>query len=299
MDRENILGHNIRALRNAYGETQEGLGAVLGVEKNTVSYYENGKREPSRDMLSEIAKHYMVSVEELTFCDLSGIGKVNIDKNTFWRNIEIVFPLVKTDTAMSNVHFAKAYFLHKEFFEELHKSSFDKIDNLDVCYDEYDEAYKDESIKAEVAANSLGLLYLFMMMMKLTPEIMKNKPAVMTQLAVKDKEARKVLENTDSSLEEDAKEFSALFDDPEFVEMITEMKTVLKKSHRWSSLADYYIALEYIYNNVSNGLGWDFNRRIGMEMLDAFASVGNTYAIRFTKLSIEAVTGSSQSVDDK
>ena len=61
---------------------------------------------------------------------------------------------------MSNVHFAKAYFLHKEFFEELHKSSFDKIDNLDVCYDEYDEAYKDESIKAEVAANSLGLLYL-------------------------------------------------------------------------------------------------------------------------------------------
>ena len=59
------LGANIRALRKAYGETQEELGVALSIEKNTVSYYENGKREPNKDMLTEIAKHFMVSVEEL------------------------------------------------------------------------------------------------------------------------------------------------------------------------------------------------------------------------------------------
>lgn len=57
------LGLNIRSLRKAYGETQEELGVALNVEKNTVSYYENGKREPNKDMIAEIAKHYDSGIE--------------------------------------------------------------------------------------------------------------------------------------------------------------------------------------------------------------------------------------------
>ena len=37
------LGNNIRCLRIAYGETQEDLGWAIGVEKNTISYYEKGR----------------------------------------------------------------------------------------------------------------------------------------------------------------------------------------------------------------------------------------------------------------
>ena len=37
MSQENQLGINIRSLRKAYGETQEQLGEVLNVEKNTIS----------------------------------------------------------------------------------------------------------------------------------------------------------------------------------------------------------------------------------------------------------------------
>ncbi len=33
------LGANIKSLRNAYGETQEELGAAIFVEKNTISSY--------------------------------------------------------------------------------------------------------------------------------------------------------------------------------------------------------------------------------------------------------------------
>lgn len=72
------LGNNIRCIRIAYGETQEQLGFIIGVEKTTISQYENGKREPSRDVLCAIAEHYVISVEELTQCDLSGIDKIKV-----------------------------------------------------------------------------------------------------------------------------------------------------------------------------------------------------------------------------
>ena len=54
------LGANIRSLRIAYGETQEQLGEAIYVEKNTVSYYENGKREPNKETLTAIANHFTI-----------------------------------------------------------------------------------------------------------------------------------------------------------------------------------------------------------------------------------------------
>lgn len=299
MDSKTRLGLNIRALRNTYGETQEELGAAINLEKNTVSSYENGKREPSREILSDIAKHYMFSVEELTSSDLTGIGKLNIDKNAFWRNIDIVFPLIKSDAAMKNEHFHKAYISHMELFDELHNVSLEKMDNVDVCYDEYLEAYDEEGAKVEAAGNFLGLWYLMTTMIRLTPEMLKRKPAVILKVAEEDKATREVLEESDSTFEDDSKEILESLDAPEIVEMLNEMKITLKRSRMWADLADYYLALDYVYHNVKNGLEWDFNRRIGMEMLDAFASVGNIYAKRFIKLGIDSVNGSSQNEDDK
>ncbi len=54
------LGANIRSLRRAYGETQEQLAAVLYTEKNTISNYERGDRQPPRKTIIDIANHYMI-----------------------------------------------------------------------------------------------------------------------------------------------------------------------------------------------------------------------------------------------
>ena len=75
MDYEKI-GNNIRSLRNYYGETQEELGALLYVEKNTISQYENAKRKPSRELLKSIASYYMVSEDMLINDDLSKLNKL-------------------------------------------------------------------------------------------------------------------------------------------------------------------------------------------------------------------------------
>jgi len=294
------LGANIRSLRIAYGETQEQLGEAIFVEKNTVSYYETGKREPNKETLTAIAKHYMVSVEELLNEDLTDLKKITVDKDAFWKNIEIVLPLVSSKKALENPDFRKAYDAHKVLYDELHKVSLDGIDRIDICIDGYMKAVEVDEIEAEAAANFIALWYLLLVMMKTAPLVIRNKPAALRQVALKDKSARQVLEDEDSSFEADAKELLKEIDDDEMEEMLSEMLIAIKHSEDWSELADYYLALRYVWNLVDNGLDWGFNQRIGAEMMSAFITVNNIYAARFLKYSFDSMFGtSSQSVDDK
>ena len=292
------LGANIRSLRKAYGETQERLGAALNVEKNTISYYENGNREPNKDMLAALAKHFMVSVEELMYCDLSGIGIITVDNNAFWENIDIVLPIVLSEEAIENLYFKRAYRLHRIFYDELRKINMDGIEHIDVCLDEYLEAYEDEKIKPEAAANLLAIWNLMLMMSKTVPLVMKNRPAALMQLATKDQRVRQMIDNLDSNFEKDAQKITITLNNPEMTEFMDGLKTTIKHS-KYSDLADYYIALQYIWNIVDNETGWDFNRRVGVEMLNSFVSVGNIYAARFLKYSMDSMGLSSQTVDDR
>lgn len=293
------LGANIRNLRMGYGETQEQLGEVLFVEKNTVSYYESGKREPTKETLSAIAKHYMVSVEELLHSDLTSIGKITVDADAFWKNIDIILPIVSSDKAMKNENFKKAFEAHKAFYGQLHLVSLDGIDNIDVCIDGYLTAVEDDGIKAEAAANFIALWYLLMMSMKAAPVVMKNRPAALRQVAARDEKARKIIEKIDPSFEVDAKAALDEINNDEMEKIVSEMLTAVKKSNEWSDLADYYLALQYVWNLIDNDLEWGFNQRIGAEMMCAFVSVKNIYAARFLKYSSDSLRGAcSQFVDD-
>lgn len=57
--------NKIRELRVKKGVTQTELGSLLGVTKNSISYYENGKRQPSPDMLVKLADYFGVSIDAL------------------------------------------------------------------------------------------------------------------------------------------------------------------------------------------------------------------------------------------
>ena len=294
------LGNNIRSLRIAYGETQEQLGEAIYVEKNTVSNYENGKREPDKKTLIAIANHFMVSEGELLHSNLTAIRTITVDKDAFWKNIDIILPIVSSEQALKNAHFKKAFDAHKAFYAQLHKVSMDGIDNVDVCFDGYLEAVEDDDIEAEAAANFIALWYLLMMSIKAAPVIMKNQPAALMQVAAREEKTRKVIENVNPSFEADAKALLREIEDDGMQDMMSEMLTTVKRSKDWSDLADYYLALQYIWNLVDNDLDWGFNRRIGTEMMGAFVTVKNIYAARFMKYSLDSIQGvSSQSVDDK
>ena len=83
--------------RKLMGEmTQEELAKELGVKRQTISNYYNGKSNPDFDMLVKIAKYFNVSTDYLTFktkvksdditlqqvCEYSGLSEKSVNKLT-------------------------------------------------------------------------------------------------------------------------------------------------------------------------------------------------------------------------
>lgn len=280
MDIRKRLGRNIRGLRVAYGETQEQLSETIGYSKNAVSNYENGIREPEQDTLAVIAKHYSISVEELLTSDFSDLDNITINQDIFWDNIDVLLPVTCSDTALQNKSFKKAYDVHRKFFDQLRKSNMDGIDNITICFNEYFEAYEDSNSKVESAANFIGLWFLFMLMLN-TPNVIKERSAALMQVVSRDDRAKRILENIDPSFEREAKEIMESINDLEIDKMLINFIITVKKSKEWYELADYYIALQFVWNLADNELGVEINRRIGIEMMYAFAKIGNPYASQF------------------
>lgn len=55
----------LQELRMKQGLSQRALAKKLGVSTSTISMYEQGKREPNIDFLSEIARYFSVSIDYL------------------------------------------------------------------------------------------------------------------------------------------------------------------------------------------------------------------------------------------
>lgn len=65
MASKDTLAGRLKELRKKHGHTQSDLGALLHVDKMTVSGWETRKKEPSFEMLDKIAETYHVSVSSL------------------------------------------------------------------------------------------------------------------------------------------------------------------------------------------------------------------------------------------
>jgi len=62
---KNVLGNNIRELRQTRGLNQEDVAKALGVSSPTYSSWERGRTEPSIDGLLSLARYFDVSVDRL------------------------------------------------------------------------------------------------------------------------------------------------------------------------------------------------------------------------------------------
>lgn len=59
------FGEKLKSLRKSKNMTQTQLGNNLGVAKSVISYYENGDRYPSYDVLVKIAHTFHVTTDYL------------------------------------------------------------------------------------------------------------------------------------------------------------------------------------------------------------------------------------------
>ena len=284
------LRKNIRCLRVAFGESQEKLADSINVSKSAMSMYETGERDIDKDILRAIAEHYGVSVEELLTDDLGEIGEVlfSINPYVFGEEIDVILPIAATKAALQNRHFGKANSIHHAVFDKFRryvvekKGDIDVIDDLAVCVDEYIEAYNYEESREVSAANLVCLWFWFLNFVRNGPRVVEKKPAAIMQLTKHKKKFEEEIENINSKeFDKDIKEIEDEFLSGEIREKIIEYLTVIKHSKDWTDLADYYLALQYLWNLVDNGLNPELNGRIGAEMQSTFALVGNPYSAHY------------------
>jgi transcriptional regulator with XRE-family HTH domain len=77
MNQDQIIGKNLQALRQKLGFTQEQVAAYLQINREEVSYYENGNRTASTKILIQLANLY--GVDEYGFFEEDlDLAKVNL-----------------------------------------------------------------------------------------------------------------------------------------------------------------------------------------------------------------------------
>lgn len=55
----------LKAVRKARHLNQQKVAIDLNISREALSHYENGKREPSLDMLNKLSKYFNVSIDYL------------------------------------------------------------------------------------------------------------------------------------------------------------------------------------------------------------------------------------------
>lgn len=292
------LGMNIRSVREAYGESQEELGFVLGVGKNTISYYETGQREPKKETLIKIARHYMVPVESLLYGSFTNRRKLIFNGKVLLKNLDIIFPIVSSENAINNKYFKKAFDAQQSFYNACKEKEDIEFDWLDGSIDDYYlKAAEDERLKEETTVNQLAMYFLMFLAIKSIPFIIEEKPATINML---DDNMKKEIEYSDD-IDPEIKDLVSEISSDETKKMITDMLVTVKQSKKWSDLAYYYSALQFFFNLVDNRMDVGSNIRVGSEMLSSFAEINNPYAISFMEICFSSFLpeSSSQSVDDK
>lgn len=288
MNDKKMIGANIRALRKAFGETGEELGDYIGVTKGAISNYENGEREQNRDILEGIAKHYMISVENLLYYDYSDMNKITINGKLFWERLDTILPIFYSEYSLENIHFKRAYKNQERLYEEFREGNMNNINRLyEICLTEYEKAFEEKKTN-ETVANILSIIFLLSFGVQVLVSMHENKNTVIMKILTRDYGSG-LIEDIESISEDEIDEMKKSLQDPELLKSIDEYIKNLRCYAEWSDLAYYYLALKYVFNINDNDVKRERNNTIGFEMLRAFDAVGNEYAGNYLKYSIDAL----------
>lgn len=299
MDTDKNLGKNIRAIRRAYGESLEALGHALDMEKekskSAVAYYETGKRHLKPEALSKIAKHYMVTVDELVNSNFSWIHPVKINTNLFFDNINTILPIFSTKEAEMDHSFQKALSAHQQLFDLLRIKGVAVLteDLIEQAVNEYTTAIEHEQLRDLSMINLFGIFLFVLLIFVTTSHIfdfdensgeinnavvsyfMEQDPRVWYQLTG-------IQQSDIAAIEEAGRSLIDKFDlDELFYDLRCLKESKYKKLH---DAAEYYYALFYMWGIIPNNLSFESNRLIGREILTMQANLGNKYSRRFLTL---------------
>lgn len=71
----NLLGfmidRNLKYLRSAEDLTQADFGSLFDASRGMIDTYEKGRAQPSHELICKVAKHFNISLDDMTYTDLS------------------------------------------------------------------------------------------------------------------------------------------------------------------------------------------------------------------------------------
>jgi len=283
------VGPNIRALREAFGETLETLAGAVGRDAvSNFSSFENGTRIPPRDVLVRIAQHYRVTEDELIHSDFTKLRKMADlplnDKKYNEASFEKLLPLVHSDKAFENENFKKAYLLHINLYQYILEGKDFCTDQVDRCMDLYDAAGREGIIEGR--ANKVWwIMLLGILTVLITPMLAENIKQIKAEGAkLKDILKFGFLPNFGSDaaeeyFQENEKRRIEFLEEYE-VDLLVNLN-LLRREKQYLDLADYYLALRYEFNLLSNSLSAEMNKAVGDQMMRTFSLMGNKFAEAF------------------
>ena len=114
MKEENFFPRNLEYLRKSRNITQSELASKIGVDQTTIGRWEDGNREPTVGNVSNIAKHFNVSIPDLLDKDLSQTQDIKLSQT------EVLFD--KTKDILSDDDRATIEFIMKKTIDNYEKN---------------------------------------------------------------------------------------------------------------------------------------------------------------------------------
>lgn len=282
MDR---LSNNIKSLRKSMGETQEDLAYSLDLNsKSAIANWESGENRPSPDNIKRLADHYRVTVDQLlnddlciNFSVIDFLSSQN-DNETydFLHSFVCLFPIVNfKDEDELYPRLVEAKIFHKKFHEcvkNKDETSFDYLEKAMRIYGEFEE--NKDCVSAD--ANALGLLLLFIMIVKTNTEFeglaevygIRNKNK-------RKKEIKRFISEDYLCKNVDISDTLRSILSEDYYKDILELIMTLKGNKRLFQLGDYYHCLIYIFDVVDNELSTGLNQQIGFALLSDLSLMKN------------------------
>lgn len=279
----NILGRNIKKMRESWGETLLDLSLFLETSTSAISQWESGKRIPSHQILEKIAIRYQTTVDCLLSKDLSYFPsmvdyfvKLKEDYDSLQEEGKLLFPIFKLEQSEENSMFTEALSIHKKLFGKNSGavSSFE----IEIMFNNYQQLFEVDRILA-AGANILSLIFLCVDTSQIAP-VFEEFSEYIKQKAGRNKEksAKFFLVNyyLDSQLENNQEEVD--LEPQEIDEEVLGVIKELRSDIQWSPVGDYYFALRYLYGFSNNNFSRIMNREMGAQLLADLAVLDNQYA---------------------
>ena len=190
------------------------------------------------------------------------------------------FPIICTASSKENQLFLRGYTLTQDILHKLEKGPGAIYQqSIEDAMEAFAGAYDECASLAEAIANMIWLMFISYALMPDEHSIKMGEAVLYGKALKKDFVKYYVLKDANPiSKENNANKREYVRDSQEGM---LQLIRLLKQSEKYGDLADYYLAMRYVIGMVANDYSDDLNKTIGMEMLTAYASLGNKYVLNY------------------